>query len=167
MNGCVPAGVPVGSESNAVRGVRFPPIANVALIEQTRAVARGDYSRESADRRLVAVGATLAGLAVTLGAFGAHALKGQIGQEALRWWQTAVEYQMWHALAVLGLGLSGTPRLRLSGWLFAGGALVFSGTLYALALGAPGWLGAGTPLGGVAMICGWAILAWRVRREIE
>lgn len=90
----------------------------------------------------------LAGVAVTLGAFGAHAANGQIGQEALGWWQTAVEYQMWHALAVLGLGLSGMPGLPLSGWLFAGGALVFSGTLYALALGAPAWLGAVTPLGG-------------------
>ena len=147
-----------------VSNVRVPPIADIALTEQTEAVTRGDYSRELADRRLVTVGATLGGLAVTLGAFGAHALKGRIGVDALGWWQTAVEYQMWHAIAVLSLGLSGVPRWRLPGWLFAAGALVFSGTLYALALGAPTWLGAVTPLGGVAMICGWGTLAWRASR---
>ena len=124
----------------------------------------GEYSSDMADRRLATAGATLGGLAVTLGAFGAHALKGRIGAEELGWWRTAVEYQMWHALAVLAVGLSANSRLRLPGWLFVGGALLFSGTLYALALGAPVWLGAVTPLGGIAMICGWAMLAWRFSR---
>ena len=130
-------------------------------------MTRGGPSRESADRRLVVVGATLAGLAVTLGAFGAHALKGRIGAEALGWWHSAVEYQMWHALAVLGLGLSASPQWRLPAWLFAGGTIVFSGTLYSLALGAPAWLGVVTPLGGLALIGGWVVLAWRVRRKFE
>ena len=123
-----------------------------------------DDDSEMAGRRLVAVGATLGGLAVTLGAFGTHALKGRIVADALGWWQTAVEYQMWHALAVVGLGLSGAPRWQLPAWLMVGGVLVFSGTLFALALGAPRWLGAVTPLGGIAMICGWALLALRVTR---
>ena len=127
-------------------------------------MAHGGYNSELTDRGLVAVGATLAGLAVALGAFGAHALKGRVGADALGWWQTAVEYQMWHALAVVGLGLAGAPRWRLPAWLMAGGVLVFSSTLFALALGAPKWLGAVTPLGGVAMIFGWALLAWRVTR---
>ena len=127
-------------------------------------MTHGGYNSELTDRRIVAAGATLAGLAVTLGAFGAHALKGRIGADALGWWQTAVEYQMWHALAVLSLGLSGAPRWRLPAWFMVGGILVFSGTLYALALGAPNWLGAVTPLGGIAMILGWAMLAWRVTR---
>lgn len=134
----------------------------MTVAEQKQAVTPGNQNRDLADRRLVAVGATLGGLAVTLGAFGAHALKGRIGAEALGLWQIAVEYQMWHALAVLGLGLSAFPKSRLPGWLFAGGVLVFSGTLYALALGAPKWLGAVTPMGGIAMICGWVLLAWRV-----
>ena len=128
-------------------------------------MTHGGYNSELTDRRLVAVGATLGSLAVTLGAFGAHALKGRIGADALGWWETAVEYQMWHALAVVGLGLSGAPRWRLPAWLMAGGVLVFSSTLLALALGAPKWLGAMTPLGGVAMIFGWALLAWRVTRS--
>lgn len=147
--------------------VCFRPIADIARNGETVGVKRGDRSSDGADRRLVAVGATLAGLAVALGAFGAHALSGRISTEALGWWHTAVEYQMWHALAVFGLGLSGSSKWELPAWLFAGGALVFSSTLYALALGAPKWLGAVTPLGGIAMICGWALLAWRVRSGIE
>jgi uncharacterized membrane protein YgdD (TMEM256/DUF423 family) len=116
------------------------------------------------DRSLIAAGATLAGLAVVFGAFGSHALKSRIGAEALGWWQTAVQYQMWHALAVVGLGLSGLRWARLPAWLLMAGAVVFSLTLYAMALGAPRWLGAITPLGGLAMICGWALLAWRAGR---
>ena len=128
-------------------------------------MTHGDYDSGLADRRIVAVGATLGGLAVMFGAFGAHALKGRIGADALGWWQTAVEYQMWHALALLGLGFSGAPKWRLAAWLMVAGVLVFSGTLYALALGAPKWLGAVTPLGGIGMILGWALLAWRVTRR--
>jgi uncharacterized membrane protein YgdD (TMEM256/DUF423 family) len=99
-----------------------------------------------------------------LGAFGAHALQSRVDVESLGWWHTAVEYQMWHALAVLALGLSGLRRLRLPAWLFVAGSLVFSGTLYAMALGAPRWLGAITPLGGLAMIAGWLVLAARTAR---
>jgi uncharacterized membrane protein YgdD (TMEM256/DUF423 family) len=116
------------------------------------------------DRRLVTAGAMLGGVAVVLGAFGAHALKTRLAADALDWWRTAVEYQMWHALAVLALGLPGRGWTRLPAWLFVAGALVFAGTLYAMALGAPRWLGAVTPLGGLAMICGWALLAWRAAR---
>ena len=112
-------------------------------------------------RSLVAVGAALAGISVVLGAFGAHALNGRLNAEALAWWQTAVQYLMWHALAVLVLGLVGARWARLPALLLAGGALLFSGTLYLIALGAPRWLGAVTPVGGLAMIAGWALLAWR------
>ena len=116
------------------------------------------------DRQLAAAGAILGGLAVALGAFGAHALQSRIGADALGWWHTEVEYQMWHALAVIALGLSDFRRTRVPAWLFAAGSVVFSGTLYAMALGAPRWLGAVTPLGGLAMIVGWAVLAVRAAR---
>jgi uncharacterized membrane protein YgdD (TMEM256/DUF423 family) len=116
------------------------------------------------ERRLVTVGAILGGLAVALGAFGAHALQSRIGVDALGWWHTAVEYQMWHALADVALGISGLRWARLPAWLFAAGTVVFSGTLYAMALGAPRWLGAVTPLGGLAMIAGWLVLAVRAAR---
>ena len=92
-------------------------------------------------------------------------LKGRLGSEALGWWHTAVEYQMWHALAVVAIGLRGTPWMRLPAWLFAAGAFVFSSTLYAMAVGAPRWLGAVTPLGGAAMIIGWGVLAFRASRR--
>jgi uncharacterized membrane protein YgdD (TMEM256/DUF423 family) len=120
---------------------------------------------EPVQRPLVALGAALAGLSVVLGAFGSHALRGRIAPAALGWWQTAVQYLMWHALAVLVLGLVGARWVRLPALLLAGGALIFSGTLYVLALGAPRWVGAITPLGGVAMIAGWALLAWRGSRR--
>lgn len=106
----------------------------------------------------------LAGIAVILGAFGAHALSSRIGAEAAGWWQTAVQYQMWHALAVLVLGLSGIAVARLPAWMMVAGTIVFAGTLYAMALGAPHWLGAVTPIGGLMMTAGWGLLAWRLSR---
>ena len=116
------------------------------------------------DRKLVATGAALAGVAVMLGAFGTHALAGRLDAQTLGWWQTAVEYQSWHALAVLALGLNGATWLRWPARMLAAGALIFAATLYAMALGAPPWLGAVTPVGGLLMIAGWALLAWRAIR---
>lgn len=116
------------------------------------------------DRLLTAIGALLAGTAVGLGAFGAHALKARLGADAVGWWQTAVQYQMWHALALVVLGNLPSPVARLPALLLGGGAAVFSATLYAMALGGPHWLGAVTPLGGLAMIAGWGLLAWRAIR---
>lgn len=116
-------------------------------------------------RPVLAAGALLAATGVALGAFGAHALKARLGAEALGWWQTAVQYQMWHALALVALGTLGTSWTRTPAALFGGGALIFSGTLYAMALGAPHSLGAVTPLGGLAMIAGWALLAFRAARH--
>jgi uncharacterized membrane protein YgdD (TMEM256/DUF423 family) len=118
-------------------------------------------SPRTIDRRLITASAILGGLGVALGAFGAHALQTRIGADALGWWRTGVEYQMWDALAVLALGLSGLRWTRVPAWLFVAGSVVFSGTLYAMALGAPRWFGAITPLGGLTMIGGWLLLAVR------
>lgn len=125
----------------------------------------GDSAHHLIGRPLVCAGSALGCLGIALGAFGAHALKGRIDAEELGWWQTAVQYQMWHALALLGLGLSGRVWAKLPAWLLFAGVLTFSGTLYAMALSGPHWLGAVTPLGGVAMICGWGLLAWRAGRR--
>ena len=122
-------------------------------------------SGDRPDTRLVLAGALLAGLGVALGAFGAHGLESRIAAQQLGWWRTAVEYQMWHALGVLVLGVAGLRWARMPAWMLAGGVIVFSATLYAMALGAPRWLGAVTPLGGLAMIAGWALLAWRALRR--
>ncbi|HEU4650196.1 MAG TPA: DUF423 domain-containing protein [Croceibacterium sp.] len=94
-----------------------------------------------------------------LGAFGAHALKARLGGEALSVWQTAVQYHFWHALALLAVPQLKGAWAKLAGWLFVAGIVVFSGSLYALALGAPRELGMVTPIGGVALILGWAAFA--------
>lgn len=103
--------------------------------------------------------------AVAFGAFGAHALRGKVDADGLAIWHTGVEYHFWHALALFAavLGLpSGRPR-RATLVLFSIGIVVFSGSLYALALGAPRWFGAITPIGGVAFIAGWIAAALSLR----
>ncbi|MCW3798264.1 DUF423 domain-containing protein [Sphingomonas sp. BN140010] len=117
--------------------------------------------------RLVALGAVLAGAAVALGAFGSHGLKGRVDAEALGWWQTGAQYLLPHGVAVMALGLAARPAWRAPGLLLASGSAVFAGTLAAMALGAPRWLGAVTPAGGLLMIGGWALLAWRARRGVD
>lgn len=102
-------------------------------------------------------------LGVACGAFGAHALRERISPEALGWFETGTRYHLVHALALLGAGLAagsvGRTALRLAGACFVLGIVLFSGSLYALALGAPRWLGAITPFGGTAWIVGWIALA--------
>lgn len=116
--------------------------------------------------RWIAIGALSGALAVVLGAFGAHALKERLTAEELAVWNTAVHYHALHALALVAFGAC-VERLRasaLAGWCFAVGTLLFSGSLYALALGAPKFTGAITPFGGVAFIAGWLALAWSAWR---
>jgi uncharacterized membrane protein YgdD (TMEM256/DUF423 family) len=113
--------------------------------------------------RIAAAGALLAALGVALGAFGSHGLRGTLSAEALGWWNIAVQYQMWSALGLVALGAS-TRRLGLAAALIGIGALIFSGSLYALALTGARWLGMVTPLGGLAMITGWSLAAWRLAR---
>ena len=108
--------------------------------------------------------AALAGAsAVALGAFGAHALRNVLDESSLATWRTAVDYQFWHALALLGLGVLARTRatrsLCVAAIAFTLGIVLFCGSLYALALGAPRMTGAITPLGGVALIVGWLALA--------
>lgn len=103
--------------------------------------------------RLVTIFAALSGaLAVAAGAFGAHGVEGQ----AAEWLKTGGQYQLIHAVAALVAVRMGA---RVPAWLFIGGAAVFAGTLYLMALGLPRWLGAVTPIGGAALIAGWLCLA--------
>jgi uncharacterized membrane protein YgdD (TMEM256/DUF423 family) len=107
--------------------------------------------------------AALAGLTgVALGAFGAHGLRDRLSPELLAVFETAVRYQMYHALAIFGVGLlaapMGGPLVRAAAWLFAAGIILFSGSLYALALTGSTRLGAITPIGGLAFLAGWACL---------
>ncbi len=114
-------------------------------------------------RVFVAIGAALAALAVVLGAFGAHALKTRLTTDMLDVFHTAVQYHFWHALGVLAVGLvflqmPDAGWLRAAGWLLTGGTVLFSGSLYLLAFTGQRWLGAVTPLGGLALILGWLAL---------
>jgi len=113
-------------------------------------------------RSILLIAACAGALAVVLGAFGAHALRSSLDATALATWQVAVDYQFRHALALLAAGLlarTGPARaLRVAAAGFTVGMLLFCGSLYALALGAPRMLGVVTPLGGASFIIGWIAL---------
>lgn len=115
-------------------------------------------------RIFLAIAASLGGLSVILGAFASHALKEKLSDRALEIWETGTKYQMYHALALLLVTLllslletESTPLIA-AGVAFVVGVVLFSGSLYALSLSGIRWLGAITPLGGVAFIIGWACL---------
>jgi uncharacterized membrane protein YgdD (TMEM256/DUF423 family) len=118
------------------------------------------------DRLFFGLGAVLGLLSVAAGAFGAHALQSRLDARAMELFQTSVRYQMFHAVALIATawahsrwpGASGS--VRVGGWAFVAGVVIFCGTLYGLSFGAPRWLGAITPIGGVSFMVGWACLAW-------
>jgi len=120
----------------------------------------------SLERIFASLGACLGFLAVLAGAFGAHALRSRISPELLSVFETGVRYQMYHALALLAVAwiLSRSPSglAAWSGALFVVGTVLFSGSLYLLALTGARWLGAITPFGGVAFLAGWICLALAV-----
>lgn len=121
------------------------------------------------DRLFFVLGSASAGIAVALGAFGAHALKTRLSPEMLAVYDTGVRYQMFHALALLAVAWAGTrwpgsTAITASGWLFIAGTLLFSGSMYALSLSGVRGLGAVTPIGGLAWLVGWAMLAWGVAK---
>jgi uncharacterized membrane protein YgdD (TMEM256/DUF423 family) len=111
-----------------------------------------------------ALGAVSAFLAVAAGAFGAHGLRQRLSADMLAVFETAVRYQMYHALALLAVSWAQTrwpgPALQLSGYAFVAGTILFSGSLYLLSLTGARWLGAITPLGGLAFLVGWLAFAW-------
>ena len=118
--------------------------------------------------RTLAVAGLLLALATASGAFGAHALKGHLPASRLELWETAVRYHFLQALGLLGVGLTlralDSGALRAAAALIAVGIVLFSGSLYALALGAPRALGVLTPLGGLSWIIAWLLFASRVWR---
>lgn len=118
------------------------------------------------ERTVFALGSALAALGVALGAFGAHTLKTLIAPEMLAVFETGVRYQMIHALGLLALAwaISHWPDRRLTtpAWMLLVGTLIFSGSLELLAVTGVRWLGAITPLGGVLLIAGWILTAWRL-----
>jgi uncharacterized membrane protein YgdD (TMEM256/DUF423 family) len=121
------------------------------------------------DRLFFALGSLLGGLGVALGAFGSHVLRGRLPADLLRNFETGVRYQMYHVLALLAVAWAvgrwaGSPLPAIAGWAFVAGILLFSGSLVIMALTGMRWLGAVTPLGGMAFVVGWLCLliaAWR------
>ncbi len=121
------------------------------------------------ERHFLGIGALSACISVAAGAFGAHALTGMVTADRLLVWETAARYQMYHALGLMIVAYLASQKAagaaRLSGWLFLAGTVIFSGSLYALVITGVTILGAITPIGGVALIAGWLVLAWSVWRR--
>ena len=126
---------------------------------------------EASSRWLVVIGCICAGIGVAAGAFGAHMLKGLLDPSMLVAYDTATRYQMYHAFGIVLSGfavrVSRDARVAMAGWMFLVGIFLFSGSLYGVALLGVRWLGAITPIGGVAFILGWSVLAWRMWRSAE
>ena len=99
------------------------------------------------------------------GAFGAHGLQERVEPDQLDNWSTGTDYMIYHALALILCGIIAARGYRcgLAGWCFMLGAIIFSGTLFAMVLGGPSWLGAITPIGGVLLVLGWGALAFARR----
>ncbi|ABA58539.1 Protein of unknown function DUF423 [Nitrosococcus oceani ATCC 19707] len=113
---------------------------------------------------LISTGAFIAALGIAFGAFGAHGLRAKLEPRMLEVWQTGVEYHMYHALGLILIGmishwLGSSALIKWSGGLMLAGILLFSGSLYVLALTGAGWLGAIAPLGGSSFIIAWILLA--------
>lgn len=115
------------------------------------------------DRLFVAIGAILGFVGVAAGAFGAHGLKSRVSGEMLAVFETAARYQMYHALALVLIGLLAASKtsglLTASGWSMLAGVVIFSGSLYVMTFTGLKWLGAITPIGGLAFLAGWGLLA--------
>jgi uncharacterized membrane protein YgdD (TMEM256/DUF423 family) len=124
--------------------------------------------RQPVTTRVALLAGAAGASAVLLGAFGAHALRGVLDARGSELWHTAVNYHMWHALALAvaaGLGRGRSRQLAVGA--FAAGIVLFSGSLYALALGAPRWVGIITPFGGLAFVVGWLALGWALHTRNE
>ena len=123
----------------------------------------------SLSQRFLGLGTVFAGSAVAAGAFGAHALKETLDAQMLQVFDTATRYQMYHAfgLCIVSWAIDRYPEQRLeqTGWLFTIGILLFSGSLYVVSLAEIRWMGAVTPIGGLAFVAGWVLFGWRIWRN--
>ena len=135
-------------------------------------VASQNTMQEKLSAPLLIIGSIAGGTGVALGAFGAHGLKNTLSPDMLIVFETAVRYQMYHAVALIATGMLirlsrefDPQTLRFAGWSFIAGIVFFSGSLYLLVLSGQHWLGAITPLGGLAFIIGWILLGWTYIRK--
>ena len=123
-------------------------------------------SNQKLHNRFVGFGAASMFIAVSAGAFGAHGLKHLLSAEMLAIYHTAVEYQMYHSLGLILIGLlqanNDNTGIRRCGWLMLAGIVIFSGSLYLLSTTGILWLGAITPIGGLCFLAAWFNLAWQI-----
>jgi len=116
------------------------------------------------ERIFFIAGSISALIAVVAGAFGAHGLKNKLAPDLLNIFEVGARYQMYHAIGLIIVAIASgrldSATSLWAGWLFIGGTILFSGSLYALSLTGTRWLGAITPIGGLMFIAGWACLAW-------
>jgi uncharacterized membrane protein YgdD (TMEM256/DUF423 family) len=156
--------VPPGSSLDPLSGVsgEFPRSASSVIGEISE--RKFTWDKELKMPIFGFLGSLFGLMGVALGAFGAHALRARVSAADLAIFETGVRYQMYHALALLFVAWLATrsagPATSLAGWAFTTGILVFSGSLYVLLLSGQRWLGAVTPIGGVAFLVGWTALAW-------
>jgi uncharacterized membrane protein YgdD (TMEM256/DUF423 family) len=126
------------------------------------------FGETAMTRLFFTLGSLLGLIGVAAGAFGAHALRNKLTPDLLDTWEIAVRYQLVHALALLAAAWAATQWsgawVQAAGWLFIAGTFAFSGSLYLLSLSGVRWLGAITPIGGLALLAGWACLAWAAYR---
>lgn len=128
-----------------------------------------ENQKNTVTRIFLAIAGALGGISVILGAFASHTLKERLSDHALAIWETGTKYQMYHALALILIALlisrfPNSTLLNVAGFAFIAGVFIFSGSLYALSLSGIKWLGAITPLGGVAFIIGWISLTLAASR---
>jgi uncharacterized membrane protein YgdD (TMEM256/DUF423 family) len=127
---------------------------------------RQNHKDVEMDRLFMIVGALFAFIGVAAGAFGAHALKPRLPSDLFDIFEVGVRYQMIHALGLLAVAWAITRwpfrPVEVAGWLFIAGIVIFSGSLYLLSLTGVRWLGAITPIGGVAFLAGWALMIWGI-----
>lgn len=120
------------------------------------------------ERLFFALGSASAFLGVAAGGFGAHGLRNRLSPDMLEVWETAVRYHLVHALALLAAAWAASrwpsATATVAGWAFVFGTLLFSGSLYILSVSGTRWLGAVTPVGGLAFLVGWACLIWTAVR---
>lgn len=145
------------------------PLLKMALVESSTGLdvtEKIGHSRPNMDRVFVTLGALSAFIAVGLGAFAAHGLKSRLVPDMLSVFEIGARYQMYHALALVAVGWATTRwpggAIVASGWLFCAGTVIFSGSLYLMTVTGQRWLGAVTPIGGLAFLAGWLALAWGV-----
>ena len=138
------------------------------IVTSKELIFRDSLGIYSMDRFFFVAGSLLAFLAVALGAFAAHSLKARLPADMLTIFETGVRYHMYHALALLAVAWAGSrwpeSSAGTAGWAFIIGIVVFSGSLYLLSFTGMRWLGAITPIGGVAFLLGWLLLAWAAWR---